>query len=115
MLRLTIDLCVQLAAVLEMRRGRQLLEDRVVVGAHVGHRMIEADVQHAARAQQLVERHADQERRLADPVPGEHDAQVADPEAAVQTLLEQPQRAARVQILLVQPALPLAIVTRRRP
>ena len=104
-----VDLGVQRAAVLQVRRSRQLLEDRVVVGAHVGHRMVEGDVQDAARAQQLVEGDADQEGGLADAVAGQHDAQVPDPEAAVQALLEQAQRAPRVQKLLVQPGHPLEL------
>jgi hypothetical protein len=47
-------------------------------------------VEHAARAQQLVDGHAHLEGRLADAVAREDDAEVAGTETSVEALLEQP-------------------------
>jgi hypothetical protein len=94
---MAIDLAVDHAEVFEVLRLRELVVDRVVVRADVVDRMRARHVQHAPLAQQLVDGHADQERRLADAVSRDHHPQIAGAEAAVQALLEQPQRAARVQ------------------
>ena len=69
------------------------VEDGVVVGPDVGDRLIEGDVQHVLSAQQVVERHAHQERGLADARSGENQSDVALSEPPVESLLEKPQRA----------------------
>ena len=97
-----VDVDVHRRFVFEMRRGGELFEDGVVVGADVGDRVVHRDVEHVAGAEQLVERHPHQHRALADAVTREHDAHVAGAESPVQPLLEEPQRASRVQEFSVQ-------------
>ena len=74
-----IDLGVHPRLVFELGRRGEILEDRVVVGTDVSHRLVQGGVQHVPRPQQLVEAEADQERGLADTVPCEHHAQKGCP------------------------------------
>ena len=58
-------------------------------------------MEHVAAAQQVVEGDADQAGRLADAAAREQQPEVSLAEAAVEPLLEQPERAPRVQELAV--------------
>src|SRR5262245_21149135 len=80
-----------------VRRG-EIREDLVVELADVIHRLADVDVQHLFAAHEVVERDPDEEGALPDAVTRDDDTDVAAAEAAVDGILEHPERAAFVQL-----------------
>src|SRR5262245_59586651 len=76
-------------------------ENLVVKLAHVIEGLVEGDVQGLAAAHGVVQSDADKEGGLADTMAGDHHADVAAAEAAMNRVLEQPQRVPFVEFLAI--------------
>src|SRR5262249_8789322 len=101
-----LDLELHALRILELHLLGEVVEDLVVVGAHVIDGLLVRDVEDLALAKQVVERDLDEHRGLADAGPARDDAEVAAAEAAVHRLLEHPHRAALIHFFAVHGSAP---------